>query len=328
MVDNYTVYIIKEEDRYDITDIVGDMSWGNSIDTLSTEFSFSVGRSNYDRYMTSIDIECGDQILVTNKDEQTFFGIITNKGKSYGSYSFSCYDFGFYLNKSETVIQFKKTTVSDAIKQLCSRFDIEVNTPNILTQISKLYADTVVSDIINDLLIQVKDETGNKYNFEMHGDKLYVYEYGSLVIKAVYRPVIAEFDATNRIGSDYSYSESIEDMKNKIIITSDNGKGMSAVAEKQDSDSICRYGLLQVVESVDDKDIAQARNIAKNKLKDVNRITRDISFTMLGDDRVRAGRVINVDNEHIGLKGQYLITEADHTYSNGIHRVNVTLGEI
>ena len=76
---------------------------------------------------------------------------------------------------------------------------------------------------------------------------------------------------------------------------------------------------------MDSKDIAQARNIAKNKLAELNKIAEDTSIELLGSDAVRAGRILEITEPITGLSGKYLVKECTHTYKNRIHKMSLTV---
>jgi len=94
----------------------------------------------------------------------------------------------------------------------------------------------------------------------------------------------------------------------------------------EDDNNISKFGLLQEIETVEDKDISLARNIANNRLKELNRVNEDISIKLLGDDTVRAGRIINIDNDMFKMNGQYLVKDCTHSYHNRVHTMDLTLG--
>lgn len=105
-------------------------------------------------------------------------------------------------------------------------------------------------------------------------------------------------------------------------------KSSRVVAIAKDDKNIAQFGLLQEVESVDDKDIAKAKVIAQNKLKELSRIGEDISIELLGDDNVRAGRILEVNNDMFKLQGQYLVKDCTHTYQNRIHKMSLTIEKV
>lgn len=113
-------------------------------------------------------------------------------------------------------------------------------------------------------------------------------------------------------------------MRNSIKVISNN----KIVAEIKNDELIKQYGLLQEVTSVEDKDIAQANNIANNLLNDLGKVFEESSFECPGDYRVRAGRLIEVNEPVTGINGKYLIKSCKHTLKNGIHTMSLNLGVV
>ena len=114
-------------------------------------------------------------------------------------------------------------------------------------------------------------------------------------------------------------------MKNKIIVVSGDEKTQRVVAEAKDDASIKEFGLLQDVEKFDEKSKGNAQNIANNKLKRLNRINEDISLTMLGNEKIRAGRIVELENDNLYLHGEYLIKDCEHSLENNNHKCSINL---
>lgn len=331
-MDNYTLFLIKDNGmETNITRMCGNLSWRDSIDTLGMELNVSVARNIENRYMMNYDlVEIGDKIMLLNNTNEIFRGIIVDLETERYRKSITAFDYAFYLNQSRTIIQFNKVKADDAVKQLCSKFNVPIgNITSIPIPITKIYKDDTVADIIKDILKQATDALGIRYRLEMRAGKLYIEKYTDLIITPRFKPApnIAAFNPLRTIGN-VSKTESIADMKNSILITSSDEKSSRVVAEAKDDNNISKFGLLQEVESIDDKDMAQARNIAQNKLRELNRIRKDISITLLGDDNVRAGRILEIDNDMFNLKGQYLVKDCTHMYQNRIHTMDLTLEEV
>jgi hypothetical protein len=331
-MDNYTLLLFKNDgSSYNLTQMIGNLQWKDSINTMGMELSFDKAHSD-EKYMVEHDVvELGDKLLLANNGVEVFRGIVTDEetagrfGRSYISF-----DYAFYLNKSKTIIQFNKSKASESIKKLCSKFGVAIGTITPMnTVITKIYKDNTVAEIIMDILEQATRETGVKYRLEMRVGKLFVEKYTDLIVKATFKPAsnIAPFDVTQAIG-EISSSRSIQDMRNSIIITSYDEKSTRVLANTQDQTNISKYGLLQDVQSVDDKDIAQARNIANNQLKLLNKIAEDTSIELLGNDQVRAGRILLLEETVTGLSGQYLVKECTQSYSNQIHTMKLNIEKV
>ncbi|MOA08037.1 phage late control protein GPD [compost metagenome] len=117
-------------------------------------------------------------------------------------------------------------------------------------------------------------------------------------------------------------------MKNSVIVVSEGDDRSKIYISLKDDSNIVKYGLLTEVVTVDDKNRAQARNIARTTLNDLNRVNDTISCEMLGHDDVRAGRVIKLNEIELSLVGKYLILGVNHTVNNGIHKAAVELKEV
>lgn len=323
---DYQIIIIKQAKSYDISDIAGGISWSDNVESLGMEFCFSAGVSD-EIYFSKFIIDVGDMVLFRRECE-IFRGIIVNKTISNTTeQSFKAYDFCWYMNKSKLIKQFNSINAGEAIKQLCSELHIKVGEiPAMKSNINHIYYDKTVSDIIDDILEQETAETAKIYIKEMRGDSFYIFEKGILFINPIYKPAIniAPFPVVNEIGG-FHREWSIEDMKNAIKIVSASEKSVRILGEANDEQNIQKYGLLQEIETVDEKDFNKAQNIAQNKLKQYNKVGETFSIDVLGDDTVRAGRMITIYNEKIGVTGDFFIKNCSHTVSGGVHTMSMEL---
>ncbi len=274
-------------------------------------------------------IDCGDKILLTKDSKTVFQGIITDKNIS-GIFeeSFTAFDFAFYLNKSKIIKQFNNINGSGAISSVCSEQGIVLGeVPNLSTNINHIYFENTIAEIIDDILEQCNKETGKIYYKEVLEDKLYIFEKGTKVINPTYKMAVnvATINALDEIGLNFSKGYSIADLKNKVTIITQNEKEAQVIATKEDNKNIEKYGLLHHIESVDEKDINQATNIADNKLKELNIIKETLSLELLGDITIKAGRVLNINNEDIGISGKFNIISSNHSIENGVHKTSIEI---
>ena len=234
------------------------------------------------------------------------------------------------MNKSKVIKQFNHINASEAIKQLCSELNIKIGEiASMRTNIKHIYYDKTAADIINDILEQETAETGKIYIKEMRGDSFYIFEKGSIAIEPIFKPAIniAAFSVTNEIGG-FNREWNIEEMKNTIKIVSASEKSVCILGKAKDEQNIQKYGLLQEIETVDEKDFNKAQNIAENKLKQYNKVGETLSVDLLGDDSTRAGRKISIHNQKANITGDFFITSCNHTISSGIHTMTLELEAI
>lgn len=323
----HELILIKGKKKQNITQLVGDLSWSSDIDALGVELSFSYA-FNDSRYFKNYDIvDIGDHVALFNQGKLLSKFIVVDESQSgrFGK-SYTAFDYSWYLNKNQTVIQFKKISASQAIQKLLDKQGIKHNITQINTLITHIYKGETVSDIINDILEQATQETGNKYRIEMDKDVLTIKKTSDLVIDPKVRlsSNTPELKVTQAIGIP-DRSRSIQEMKNNILVVNSNEDSTKILASAKGAGNVQKFGQLTEVVEVDEKNEAQARNIAKTKLAELNRIEETISLPLLGHDDIRAGRILNINEPVTGIKGRFLIKSAAHTESNGIHLVTVEL---
>ncbi len=319
---------IYENTSKDITAVTSNYVRSDNIDSLAMQLSFDLLNNPLDANYNSNRLEIGGKVIMSNNGKTVFTGVIMAQDHNrFTQLSYKCYDYAYYLNKSEAIIQFNSISVSEALKRLCSENNIPVGSiTSISTQISKIYNGVKISDIIKDLLKLATDELGVKYRLEVRDNKLYIEKYEDLVIEATYKPAanIAEFDVTKVIGS-FNSSYTAEDMATRVMIVSSSEKNQQILATAEDSNNISKFGLLTKVEKIEDKKTSQAANIAKTKLADLNKVKKDFKVTLYGDDDVRSGRMLVFNQPDIDLVGTFLVKNCTHKYNGRSHTMELDL---
>ena len=321
--------VTKDKEGKDVTETREITAYTNSyersdgIDTLGQEFSFDLADNPFDFNMMGTRLAIGGKIEFSNqvsnnnksatttlneepKEEVVFQGIIVSEKQSGANkYTYTCFDYCFYLNKSEIEIQFNGVSGLEAIKKVCKENDVPLgNVADIKTKIKKIYQGQPVSDVIKDIIKQATEETGYKYRLEYREGKIHVEDYKDLVLdKVITQPI-----------NNYSRDLSMEDMRNSIVAISSKEKSKSVKSTIQDDESIKKYGLIKKIIKVDDKKQAQTAQIAKKTIQDSNKITEKLSLTLLGDDTVRSGRVIIINDYTVDIHDKFLVTNCKHNY--------------
>ena len=280
------------------------ISWTSDIDTLGTELLFD----------SLVDLSEGTIVSLYNNNKEYIRAIVIKKSEGAFSFNYTCFDYSWYL-KNEVIKQFNGLSASSSISSLLNEYGIKNSVVSIPTRIKKIYKDEAISAIIDDILSQAEQEQGIKYFKEMQVNILVINKLQDMKIS----PKIL-------IGKDITINSSIEEMKNKVLIVSSNDESTKIIASAEDKVNQSKYGLLQTIESVEDKDITKAKNIANNMLKASNKVFKDTSFDVLGlkgAETIKANRLIQLN---IGkLRGWYRIKSASHTLSNNKHTVNISI---
>lgn len=307
----------------EITAYTNNYQRSDGIDTLGQEFTFDLVDNPFDFNMMNQRLSIGGKIEFSNqvsnnnksatmtlneepKEEIVFQGIIVaEKQSGTNKYTYTCFDYCFYLNKSEIEIQFNGVSGLDAIKTVCSENNVPLgNVADIKTKIKKIYQGQPVSDVIKDIIKQATEETGYKYRLEYREGKVHVEDYKELVLdKVITQPI-----------NNYSRDLSMEDMRNSVLVISSKEKSKSVKSTIQDDESIKKYGLIKKIVKVDDKKSAQTAQIAKKTIQESNKIKENLNLTLLGDDAVRSGRIIIIDDYTVDIHDKFLVTNCKHNY--------------
>lgn len=307
----------------EITAYTNNYQRSDGIDTLGQEFTFDLADNPFDFNMMNQRLAIGGKIEFSNqvsnnnksatmalneepKEEIVFQGIIVaEKQSGTNKYTYTCFDYCFYLNKSEIEIQFNGVSGLDAIKAVCNENNVPLgNVADIKTKIKKIYQGQPVSDVIKDIIKQATEETGYKYRLEYREGKVHVEDYKELVLdKIITQPI-----------NNYSRDLSMEDMRNSVLVISSKEKSKSVKSTIQDDESIKKYGLIKKIVKVDDKKSAQTAQIAKKTIQESNKIKENLNLTILGDDAVRSGRIIIIDDYTVDIHDKFLVTNCKHNY--------------
>lgn len=315
------VYTPKNDNR-EITSYTSNYARSDNDKTLGEQFTFDLVSNEEDFFMNNLACEIGGKVIfsndvanqlrmdntaATNELQEVFQGIITDvKRSGKCKYYYTCYDYAFYLNKSEVLIQFNDITTTDALQRLCAENGIPVGTiTNIQQKVKKLYCGETISDVIRDLLKMASAESGKKYRFEVRKGKLYIEDYNDLILDV-------ELAVVGSVDSSYSITE----MKNNIMVVTNNHDVAQIYGKTKDDENIKLYGQLTKVEKIDAKEQVKATQIAKTLLDDNNKLKETHSITALGHDTIRAGRIIKLNQPLVGMVGYYKIVNCNHTYSS------------
>ncbi|OCZ53789.1 hypothetical protein [Dehalobacter sp. TeCB1] len=308
----------------------GNITWQSAADTLAQQLDFTapVGTA-LSKYFSQPALGVGSIVSLQGKAE-ILRGIVIKESRTGElARSFTCLDFGFYMGQSQGIYQFNKMAVKYAIGKILEDFKIKHNISNDLYKVfvTKIYKDVVISDILKDLLDLAFKETGKKYIMEMRGDTFFVVlDDASLKIAPKIQLAVGtpEVVVSNTISSP-TRELSIENMKNIVVITSGDEDKPGILAEVQNDALIRKFGRLQEVQSVSDKDKAQAKNMAQNLLAELGKVVETSSFEVVGHEDLRAYRRLDVNEPITGLTGTFRIISANHSYSEGIHKTALQL---
>lgn len=319
----HELWLLKGTTMTNITPLVGNLTWRSNKDELGDELSFNIAYSDT-RHFPHNPCDLGDVVILKNKSEITRVVIVEENKSGRSPIAYSGFDYAFYLNKSETIIQFNKIPADQAVKKILQKFNVPVGKiASMKTKIDKIFNNVKPSDIIKEILDIVHKNTGVKYLMEMRQGRLFIEKQTDLVVKGTYNlfPNGPSYDATTAIISP-SKKRSITEMANSILIVGNNDK---VLLEQSNAAMVNKYGRLQRVVTLDQNEKLSARQVAQNELNALSKVLEENSVTLPGDDNVRAGRLFEINEPITGMKGTYLIKDVTHSISYGFHTMQLNL---
>lgn len=296
----------------DITEIVGDITWSGDYQQAARQLDFSVIVSPYDKTLPKINIPIGAKITFYVDNKEVFRGCIFSRDKSYNgnTMSFTAYDNAIYLLKNENSYNFKGVTAESATKRVCSDFNIPTN--SIIStgiSINKKFIGVNLYEIIMSCYTLASQSNSKKYMLQAKEGRINVIQKGNITLDLVFENGINLLDS--------SYSESIDNIVNRVRIVDKDGNKIKDVT---DNDLLSTYGSFQkVITQADDKDETKKAN---SMLQGVD---SKIKITGFGDVSCITGMGVKVYDSYTGITGLFYIDSDTHKWSNNNYTVDLVL---
>lgn len=309
----------------DITPWVSGAEARDELEALSVELTFTALRNHlYDPYLTWPGLTPGDKLKVVNHGAEIFSGVILTVGLD-GSVTAN--DLGWYLSKSQIILQVSNAAAEDAIRQMCAKAEIPVGRlPSLPTRISEVWTGATPEAILQDILEICSAETGKQYKRRVKDGALQVTELPGTPMTAYHKPAdnLAAFDITIAKGT-VTGSDSMEELYNSVVLTA-GGRDAAILGRGWNAASRDRYGLLQKVESLSgDEDSAQARQRIRTLLDRYDRLTAERQVDDLwGADEVESGVLLRFETNPFGVSGNQRVVSVTHRYGP-THLMSVTV---
>ena len=220
------------------------------------------------------------------------------------------YDKLIYLTKSKEIYNFKNVTPEWICRKVCNDYGIKVgNLASAGIRISRVFEGDTLYDIIITAYSLASKRNGKQYMMRLDSQgRVSIVEKGKNVASVV-------LDENNIIKSNYS--ESIENMINRVRIIDENNKKVGKVENKN---WIKNYGLIQDIYKKEKGVYAQGA--ARNMLQGVE---KDASIEALGQLDYIAGNAVQIRESYTGLTGLFYVDSDTHTVKDGRHTLSLGL---
>lgn len=307
------VWLNQDNQNIDITNYIRNITWSGGKSEAARRLEINLINSVLDINMPDIYIKNGSILkLFEETGELLFKGYVFKNERisQSSSVSVTAYDPLVYFLKSTGTYNIKNKTAEEIATMLCNAFEVPIGSfAKTGIKQSFLANRKAIYDILATAYTTASKKTGKKYMPLIKDGKLNVIEIGTLV---------AGFelsDETNII--DSGYTESIENMVNRVRIYDKNNAQVGSVEKPE---WIKKYGVLQEVYVTQKKKDTQTE--AKALLTDVE---KTINVEAVGNIRCITGNAVKVKDKATGLTGLFYIDFDTHTWSNGQHIMKLKL---
>ena len=311
--------LYRDGKTYDISELVESIKWKGRKGSAARSVSISL--LDCKGAQSGIDVTKGHQLIFSYKGKELFRGMIMSQQQSESfKMPITAYDNGIYLSNNKDTFVYENKTVHDIFIDVCKRFGIKYSdvakTSYKIPELTK--SKTTAWDAILDAISQ---------DFKATGTKCYVNSSKGVLSLIKRRENILQWvlETGGNIMS-YTYKKSIEDIKTRLKILSDEDK---VYAVKKNTELEKKIGIFQDIEKKDD-DLSEAKlqEHIKETLKEISTPEISLSVEALGIPDVISGVGVYVIIDELGIKRTFYVDEDTHTFKGGSHTMNLTLNSV
>ena len=304
---------------YDISELVESIKWKGRKGSAARSVSISL--LDCKGAQSGIDVTKCHQLIFSYKGKELFRGMIMSQQQSESfKMPITAYDNGIYLSNNKDTFVYENKTVHDIFIDVCKRFGIKYSdvakTSYKIPELTK--SKTTAWDAILDAISQDFKATGTKYYVNSSKGVLSLIKRRENILQWV-------LETGGNIMS-YTYKKSIEDIKTRLKILSDEDK---VYAVKKNTELEKKIGIFQDIEKKDD-DLSEAKlqEHIKETLKEISTPEISLSVEALGIPDVISGVGVYVIIDELGIKRTFYVDEDSHTFKGGSHTMNLTLNSV
>lgn len=314
-----SLILYRDSKTYDISELVESIKWKGRKGSAARSVSISL--LDCKGAQSGIDVTKGHQLIFSYKGEELFRGMIMSQQQSESfKMPITAYDNGIYLSNNKDTFVYENKTVHDIFIDVCKRFGIKYSdvakTSYKIPELTK--SKTTAWDAILDAISQDFKATGTKYYVNSSKGVLSLIKRRENILQWV-------LETGGNIMS-YTYKKSIEDIKTRLKILSDEDK---VYAVKKNTELEKKIGIFQDIEKKDD-DLSEAKlqEHIKETLKEISTPEISLSVEALGIPDVISGVGVYVIIDELGIKRTFYVDEDTHTFKGGSHTMNLTLNSV
>lgn len=302
-----------------ISDFVESVEYSGDSTKFNRQLTVSLNGTADGRTM-AFDIQEGAALSFKYEGHTKFVGIVFSKDiSSDGKVSITAYDSNVYLSKSNDNRIFINKKASDIVRLLARDFGILIgsisDTGYVIPYLK--FQNTTLFDMILTALQLTRKQTGKRFFVGNNRGKLVLFAGANPSTRYIFK------DGQNLISA--SYSRSIDEVKTQAKVIGGE-KGKETVIVVRDDAARRKYGVLQVVEVMDEKATAsQVKQRASALLKENSQASEQLNVEVLGVIAVDVGSAVYIQNAMTKTSGGYYVTSISQSFSDGLFTMSLEL---
>lgn len=314
--------IFKDRSGLDISELVQQIRWGGRTGSCARNLEATlVDDDGYGHARSGIDVEEGYQCIFTYEGMELFRGIIMKTVQDAGkNMSFTAYDNGIYLANNKDTFIYERKTATDVLRDVCGRFGLptgEVAECGYkIPDLTK--GNTTAFDAVADALSLDYKNTGVRH--------FVLSRKGEISLLTRRENIIPWVIGAGENLTSYSFSRSIEHVKTRIKMRSNEETVMAEAANAQQEEKI---GVFQDIENTDETlSLPQLNELCSSLLKEKSAVPKTLHVEAIGRADVISGMGVFVCIPHIGISGTFYVDEDSHTFAAGKHLMSLSLSVV
>ena len=327
----YSLLIQRKSDDalIDISTLAGDIQHSTSLLDTPEKLTFFVQK---DPNKILDTIRNGDKVFFKYNGFGLFCGYVFTVGfDATNVFKITAYSQTRYLKNETNLILNKqsKMTVSDIFVKFCKENQFNnyaVKTPISYIPPAKVYQGATMYSILSELM---KKAQVNEWKTDKKTATIYMIRdnYGVLELTSIDKLKTNLVIGAESLLSSYQFETSIDKgTYNKFKLTKKQKNDKLLTFEKQDTNSINAWGLLQKVVEIDENITeAQANEYGNNLLKAYCKETKSLSLSAIGLIGMNAGVGFSLNIPELGSIVDMYVIEATHRYSDKFHTMDLTV---
>lgn len=308
-----TVTLISGSLSRDITSLLTSWTWSGDKNAVSRKLTGSIVHTEGGALP---EPALGDRVVMSEGGKRLFDGVVLLRslGSEDTAMSFTAFDMGYYLQRSDGTYKFTGTTPEAVTRLVCRDRDIPVaGVPESGIPIRRKFSGVGLSQIITTVWTLAAEKNGKAYAVRYTPEGLLVTERKVRGGRLILQGGSNLMDAATREDASMSV--------NSVAVYDAHGNFLRRMG---DAGTQARLGVMERHITQNGGEAADADAQGKRLLEDGG-LRRTVTVNVLGDLSLVTGETVTVREGKTGLTGVFWIDADVHTWKNNGYYTRLTL---